>query len=100
MIVIVWEFRVAEGKASEFERHYGPEGTWVRCFRKGTGYRGTELVRDTANRGRYLTLDRWESLAAYQRFKRDSAAEYESIDAELAGLSASELLVGIFETVG
>jgi len=100
LLVIVWEFRVHASRASEFEQHYGPEGTWARVFRKAEGYRGTELVRDTSDGTRYLTLDRWESLADYERFKREFAAEYEKIDAGFESLTANEQLLGRFETIG
>jgi hypothetical protein len=30
----LWEFRVPEARRSEFERHYGPDGTWATFFRQ------------------------------------------------------------------
>ena len=37
-IVHVWEFQVRPGRESEFESHYGPDGTWARLFRSAEGY--------------------------------------------------------------
>ena len=98
--MIVWEFCVHDSRASEFEQHYGREGTWARFFRKGAGYLGTELVRDASDRTRYLTLDRWETLADYKRFRKEFAEDYDKIDVGFAKLTANEQLLGIFETIG
>jgi len=58
VLVIVWEFRVKAGRKAEFEQRYGPRGDWAQLFRRSPAYRGTDLLRDTADANRYLTLDR------------------------------------------
>jgi heme-degrading monooxygenase HmoA len=97
MIVIVWQFRAASGREADFVRAYGPDGVWVAFFRKGSGYRETELVRDLADRGRFLTLDRWDSEDAFLAFGRAHAAEYAAIDRQCEALCAEERLLGRFE---
>ncbi len=99
MVEIVWEFHVMPGKEDEFERHYGPEGTWVQLFRKAKEFVRTDLLRDPEVRGRYLTVDCWTTLTAYDDFKRNFAAEYKTIDAQMEALTRSETKVGVFETV-
>jgi len=99
MIQIVWEFHVIPGKEDDFERHYGPEGTWVQLFRKAPEFVRTDLLRDSEVRGRYLTVDCWTDLRAYDRFKDDFAAEYKTIDLQMEALTQSEIKVGIFEAV-
>lgn len=99
MVEILWEFRVISGKEREFERHYGPEGTWVQLFRKSHAYLGTDLLRDQETEGRYLTIDRWSDTKAYDVFREEFAVEYKRIDAQTESLTQSETKLGIFEAV-
>jgi hypothetical protein len=99
MIQILWEFYVIPGKEEEFERHYGPEGTWVQLFRQAPEFIRTDLLRDPDLRGRYLTVDCWTDLGAYDSFKRNFATEYKIIDSQMEALTRNETRIGIFETV-
>lgn len=92
----VWEFRVEAGRREEFERHYGPDGTWARLFRRADGYLGTLLLQDPADRSRYLTIDRWESRSAHRAFRARFAAEYEALDRQCEALTARETAIGEF----
>ena len=67
--VYVWEFKVRPGCEAEFERNYGPDGSWVELFRAAHGYLDTILLRDLGRGRRYLTIDRWESEDAYRSFR-------------------------------
>lgn len=71
----LWEFHVRAESRDEFERHYGPEGSWAALFRRAPGYLGTHLLRDRATDGRYLTIDRWQSEAAYRAFHAQFSRE-------------------------
>ena len=95
--VVVWEFRVKSGKRREFERAYGPDGVWVKLFRRGKGYIRTDLIRDLKTPRRYLTLDLWTSREAYARFKKENRAEYRAIDERCASLTDAEVKVGEFQ---
>ena len=95
MIHIVWEYRVKPEKAAEFECHYSGSGAWATFFKKGEGYRGTILVRDTEKLGRYLTFDLWDNLAAYHEFKSEFSEEYFRIDRECEALTEEETCLGI-----
>jgi heme-degrading monooxygenase HmoA len=99
VIHIVWEFRVKPEKAAEFERHYSGSGTWATFFKKGEGYHGTVLVRDTGEPGRYLTFDLWASVAAFHEFKAQSSEDYFRIDRQCAALTEKETCLGTFEVV-
>jgi quinol monooxygenase YgiN len=99
MIEIVWQFQVVSGKEAEFERHYGPQGTWVQLFRRTPAFIGTALLRDRDVRGRYLTIDRWNDLATYDSFRDEFAAEYKQIDAKMESLTQSETKLGTFEAI-
>ena len=45
----IWEYTVRPERVAEFEQAYGPDGEWVRLFRRAGGYVRTELHRDRAN---------------------------------------------------
>ena len=97
--VVVWEFRVRAGAEAEFERAYGAAGAWVRLFSGDAAYGGTRLVRDASEPRRYLTLDSWESAAAYEAFKKNHVAEYGEIDLECERLTEGEKEIGRFVEV-
>lgn len=96
MHVILWEFRVRRGHEQEFERAYGPRGFWAELFRRGEGYMGTELLRDLSEPGRYFTIDRWGSQAAFESFRSRHLSEYEAIDRRCEAMTESETQVGSF----
>lgn len=100
MIVVVWEFRVQPGRTPEFERAYGPDGNWARLFRRSPGYRGTELLRDPQEPQRYLTLDRWDDISAFEAFKAGHGEDYNALDQACEPLCAEERLVGRFAVMG
>lgn len=96
MFVVVWQFEIAEEKVAAFEAAYGPEGAWARLFRSSPSYRGTELLRDAYVPGNYLTIDRWESEAAFRAFRKDHDAAYETLDRECDSLTSRETRVGAY----
>ena len=96
----LWEFTVLPARQAEFESHYGIDGDWVRLFRRGTGYLGSELLQDRANSLRYLTIDRWESIEAWRAFRSRFAQEYEQLDRELEGLASREAALGEYMPTG
>jgi heme-degrading monooxygenase HmoA len=94
--VIVWEFRARPDKEAEFVRHYGPDGSWAQFFRGSNGYIRTELVRDVADRLRFVTLDYWQSQSEFKKFREQNLAEYERLDKEFEGLTEKETRLGSF----
>ncbi|HKV64325.1 MAG TPA: antibiotic biosynthesis monooxygenase [Candidatus Acidoferrum sp.] len=99
MFVALWEYEVKPGGEQRFEKAYGPDGDWVRLFRSDTHYYQTRLVRDSLRRGVYLTMDFWESRAAYQEFMSAHQAEYKQIDTRGEALTVKERRIGWFEMV-
>lgn len=97
---VVWEFHIRAESRAEFERRYGPEGDWALLFRRCPAYRGTELFRDATDPGRYLTVDRWESVVAFETFKQENAQAYAALDLECEALTESERCLGQFEVLG
>ena len=96
----LWEFTVLPARQAEFESRYGPEGDWVRLFRRGAGYLGSELLQDRSNSLRYLTIDRWESIEAWRAFRSRYASDYERLDHELEGLASREVALGEYAPAG
>ena len=97
MVQLVWEFVAREDKISEFERHYSSAGTWAQLFRRSAGYRGTALLRDSQQRGRYLTVDSWDSLEAHRTMRERFAREHEELDRLCEEFTVRETHLGAFE---
>ena len=58
----------------------------------------TRLVKDVERERVYLTLDFWETREAYERFKKENAAQYERIDRDCEGMTVSESKLVEFQT--
>jgi hypothetical protein len=54
---------------------------------------GTELYRDSARADRFLTIDRWQDEQDWRSFLSAFGSAYESLDAQLEGLAATETIV-------
>lgn len=94
---IVWEFEVSPSRRSEFETHYGPEGTWAQLFRAAPGYVSTELLNDREKPLRYVTIDHWSDREQWLEFRRRHAEEYESLDRQCEGLTTREAPLGEYD---
>lgn len=95
----LWEFAVEPARQAEFERHYGPDGSWARLFREAPGFLGTELLVDRSNPRRYVTIDRWQSPDHWRAFHAQFAAEYEALDRHCAGLTTRESSLGEYSSM-
>jgi heme-degrading monooxygenase HmoA len=98
MFVVLWQFQVKRGLEKEFEKVYGPEGSWVALFRSSPDYLGTRLLHDIASPGVYFTMDFWDSQASYDVFRRENGSKYTEIDRRCESLTESELAAGSFQT--
>jgi len=90
LFVTLWEFEVKSGSEELFERAYGADGAWAQLFRRDARYLGTRLLRDVGAARVYMTMDTWESHAAYKRFREKYAAEYEKLDRECEEITVNE----------
>lgn len=99
MHVILWEFQARRGREAEFERAYGPDGTWANFFRQGEGFLGTELWRDQEKAGRYMTVDRWTTREAFEKFRAAHLDEYQAIDRRSEALTEREAQIGAFASL-
>lgn len=96
MLVVVWEFRIKPGMEQGFVQNYGPQGSWAKLMSRSGGYRGTALLRDSADASRFLLTDRWKSEGEFQQFKQHFAEEYAALDKECEALTVSEVCLGNF----
>ena len=93
--VRVWKFRPRNDLVTEFEAAYGPNGDWARLFHRAQGFLGTTLLKDEY----YLTIDRWVTKAAYEKFMQDFQAEFAALDRRCESMTQLEEQVGEFEEV-
>ncbi|MGA8143946.1 MAG: antibiotic biosynthesis monooxygenase [Candidatus Acidiferrales bacterium] len=97
MVQFVWEFVARADRITDFERHYSASGPWAELFRKNAGYQSTQLLRDAENARRFLTIDRWETVASYRAMRERFAKEHEDLDRACEAFTESERRVGVFE---
>ena len=96
MHVVIWEYQVRADHVAEFERVYASEGAWAELFRKSEGYLGTELLRDSNDPLRYVTIDRWTSSEAYDLFFATHKQDYDALDSYCQDLTERESFLGTF----
>jgi heme-degrading monooxygenase HmoA len=97
VVQFVWEFVARPDKMEEFERYYSASGPWAILFRRSAGYQSTQLLRDAENARRYLTIDRWDSVASYRAMRERFAKEYEELDRVYEAFTETERSIGVFE---
>jgi uncharacterized membrane-anchored protein YitT (DUF2179 family)/quinol monooxygenase YgiN len=90
MHVIAWRFVVKPQHVDEFRKQYGPDGAWEELFRRDDGYVKTELIPDPKVPTEFVTLDHWITKAAFDRFISRYKTEYETLDRQLAHLTARQ----------
>jgi quinol monooxygenase YgiN len=100
MLFIVWQFRVRPERLSEFLSAYSPGGDWERLFRRGEGFLSAELLRDERDETRFLTIDRWASREARDRFLVRFRDEYDALDRKCEDLTLEETVIGDFSIPG
>jgi hypothetical protein len=88
--VRVWRYLVADEHLADFEREYGRDGSWARLFATSAGFVDTVLYADTAMPGCYLTVDRFESAAAWDRFQEENASSYAELGERLGLLTVEQ----------
>ena len=98
MHVSLWQFTVLPDKRSEFIAAYGPDGLWAQLFRQVDGYHGTELLCSD-DQNRFVTIDRWASVRAFQDFQARFSQEYKKLDMQLEELTLGETKIGSFNIV-
>ena len=90
VFVRIWQYDVDPECEAEFERAYSSDGDWARLFGRSGGYCGTELFRLVGQPLRYLTVDRFESAAAWHTFLSEHGGDYAALDRVTEGMTLDE----------
>ena len=98
--VRVWRFEPVPGREAEFAAAYSGEGPWAKLFEQAGGFVSTTLLAPDEPGGAWLTLDRWQSRAAFETFQETRGDAYRALDAALADLTVTERFIGAFEEPG
>lgn len=96
MVELVTAFVVNEDFRGRLELIFGPGGAWSSLFGKSPGFRGTTLLGDIHQPGRYLTIDYWDSEAEREQALAAAQADFEALAADLATWAETRTELGIF----
>lgn len=99
MFCYVWEFVVQAERVRDFETAYGPDGDWVRLFRRDPAYVRTLLLRDRESPTRFVTIDFWTSREACLAFRERFQTEVDALDATFEAWTGRETHLGDFDVV-
>ena len=100
IFVYIWEYQVKEEFLSEFETLYGPDGDWVRLFKKANGYVSTDFYQDISNTNRFITVDSWNTKEDRDNFRAKFSKEFELLDEYCERFTEEEKLIGDFNCCG
>jgi heme-degrading monooxygenase HmoA len=95
VIATIWRFDVQPDALDAFESAYGPHGDWAQLFARAPGYAGTELLRLESTDAVYLTINRWQTLADYERFKANLGDDYAELDRRCEAFTLDEAWLGM-----
>jgi heme-degrading monooxygenase HmoA len=95
----IWEYRVGEDQIETFRRVYGPDGDWVRLFRRAEGYVRTELYQNVDEPARFITTDFWTSKTARDAFREQFRTEFGELDERCQALTIEERCLGDFDVI-
>jgi hypothetical protein len=90
VFVRIWEYEVPEAHLDPFITAYAADGAWAELFGRSRGHVGTELYRDRASGGRFVTIDRWVDEKRWKSFLDEFQLAYQTFDNQLEGLASSE----------
>ena len=90
MTVRVWRYDVPPDVREEFEREYGPDGSWARLFAASPGFVATSLYVDVGSPTSYLTVDRFANDEAWQQFRTEHDAAYREVGRRLQHLTTRQ----------
>ena len=96
MFVLIWTYRVKPEHLAEFKAAYGAGGEWARAFASGEGFIRTDLYQNPDNAHLFITLDHWQSKAAFEAFQREHAERYREIDARCDAWTDEESFDGAY----
>lgn len=96
-VCYIWEYLVRPDRLEEFRAAYGPEGVWVRLFRRDESFIRTDLYRDDSDPHRFVTVDYWESRESCRAFRERFRQAVEALDEQCEAFTIRETHLGDFE---
>jgi hypothetical protein len=69
-----------DGRQSDLEVVFGPNGIWAEFLRQAPGYIATEIVCESPAERRYQVRDFWSWHRYFELFRDRFAAEYEKFE--------------------
>jgi hypothetical protein len=90
MMVRVWRYDVPTDVREEFEREYGPDGSWARLFASSPGFVATSLYVEVGSPTSYLTVDRFADDEAWQQFRAEHDMAYREVGERLRHLTVGQ----------
>lgn len=88
MKVRVWRYDVPPDVQEEFEREYGPNGSWAQLFASSPGFVATGLYVEVESPTSYLTVDQFTDDDAWQDFRTEHDTGYRALGERLRHLTA------------
>jgi hypothetical protein len=87
-----------DGRQSDLEVVFGPDGIWVELLRRVPGYIGTQIECESPVERRYRVQDFWTWYRYFELFRERFAAEYEKFERLVTtdGLVEREQFVGAY----
>ena len=97
---MVREFLVREGRETDFERIFGPEGIWPDFLMRSSQYGGSELRLKSKTERRFRLNDYWESHVGLEAFRAIHQLDCDRFDQLIAReeLVVREDFLGAFYT--
>jgi quinol monooxygenase YgiN len=90
MHVMVWRFDVKPAAVEVFRTAYATDGDWARLFASAEGFVGTELFRSDSYPHRFITVDTWSDIGAWEEFRHQRAEQYAALDERCAAYTIAE----------
>jgi len=91
--VTIWQYDIYPSLRAAFEQAYGSDGEWATLFRRSSDYVRTDLLRDPLQSNRYLTLDYWQTHAAWVGFQTTYQREYAALDDHCSQLTRAKCIL-------
>ncbi|MBS1978126.1 MAG: antibiotic biosynthesis monooxygenase [Bacteroidetes bacterium] len=96
---VIWQYKIKPEHRDEFEREYGPQGSWAALFSRSKDYTGSYLHLSEEVPDTYLLIDTWNSKTAYEAFKKTFAEDYDSLSRRFEPFYETEDRIGTFTRV-
>jgi hypothetical protein len=99
MYCYIWSYVVRPECLQALRTAYGPDGDWVRLFRRDAEFIRTTFLSDLDNPMRFMTIDFWTSREACLAFRERFGVEFETLDKSFEQFTVEETHLGDFDVL-